>query len=288
MAPHLSTLCLAYPGGSDPRDIFTSTHPLFCKPFVNQPSASRSAPYCTVLPLHLTRPEGRWRAWLGILSPPGPGLPADPRTFLNGEEMAVYEAFAHPGRRQAYLAGRYLAKQVLGSYLGEEHPERIGIGVGVFGQPLVVYPADPAAAVSISHAHGWAAALAFHAGHPMGVDLERVTPGAKAVIAPQATGYERRLYQPGDEEEAVFYTRLWTVKEALSKVLRTGLMTPLQLFEVEAIHRVPGGTESTFRNFMQYKALSFACKDQICTLVLPRNSDCQLPGELLRVGSVLP
>ncbi|HEX8531719.1 MAG TPA: 4'-phosphopantetheinyl transferase superfamily protein [Cytophagales bacterium] len=254
----------------------------------NQPAAARPDPSCTVLPLHLTRPEGAWRAWLGILAPPGRGLPADPGTFLNGAERAVYEAFAHPGRRQAHLAGRYLAKQVLGAYLGEAHPERIGIGVGVFGQPLVAYPGDPAAAVSIAHAHGWAAALAFHAGHPMGVDLERVTPGAKAVIAPQATGYERRLYQPGEEEEAVFYTRLWTVKEALSKVLRTGLLTPLQLFEVEAIHRVPGGTESTFRNFMQYKALSFACKDQICTLVLPRNSDCQLPEELLRVGSVFP
>lgn len=255
---------------------------------MNQPSASRPDPYCTVLPLQLTRSDGRWRAWLGILSPPGPGRAADPGAFLNSDEMAVYEAFAHPGRRQAHLAGRYLAKQVLGAYLREEHPERIPIGVGVFGQPLVAYPADPAAAVSIAHAYGWAAALAFHAGHPMGVDLERVTPAAKAVIAPQTTGHERRLYQPGEEEEAVFYTRLWTVKEALSKVLRTGLLTPLQLFEVEAIHPVPGGTESTFRNFMQYKALSFACKDQICTIVLPRNSHCQLPGELLRAGRGLP
>jgi len=205
-----------------------------------------------------------------------------PATFLHEAELATYCQLDFPERRQSYLAGRYIAKKVLSAYLLEEDLRQIRIDAGVFGQPVVVHASGQSPAVSISHSHGSAVALAFHEGHPMGIDLERVTSGAKAAVDSQITAREKRLYRPGEEEEAIFYTRLWTVKEALSKVLRTGLMMPFWVLEVASIGQAGGWTESTFRHLAQYKALSFLWENHICSIVLPRNSSCEprdwLPG----------
>nr|WP_262919035.1 4'-phosphopantetheinyl transferase superfamily protein [Tunicatimonas sp. TK19036] len=108
----------------------------------------------------------------------------------------------------------------------------------------------------------------------MAIDIEKLKMENPQHISSQTTDHERRLLSIAGENEAHFYTRLWTIKEALSKVLTTGLMVPLEIYQVEDITYKNGYTVSTFTNFEQYKAISLIYASWVCTLVLPKNTDC--------------
>lgn len=64
-------------------------------------------------------------------------------------------------------------------------------------------------------------------------------------------------------------TLLWTAKEALSKVLRTGLMTPFEIFEISKIEINDNYTMCYYKNFTQYKAISFTVYKYMCSMVYP-------------------
>jgi hypothetical protein len=68
---------------------------------------------------------------------------------------------------------------------------------------------------------------------------------------------------------------MWTIKEALSKVLKTGMMTPMEIYQVNAIDQVlyNGFCVSTFTYFSQYKALSFPWKNTLCSIILPKETN---------------
>lgn len=69
---------------------------------------------------------------------------------------------------------------------------------------------------------------------------------------------------------------LWTAKEALSKILRCGLMVPFQLLEVENMEHQAYFTEVFFRNFYQYKAVSFKIQDNIIgSIACPRKTSLE-------------
>ena len=49
----------------------------------------------------------------------------------------------------------------------------------------------------------------------------------------------------------------WTLKEALSKILRTGMTTPFDIFSIKELKQEKLGWISSFQNFAQYQGLSF-------------------------------
>ncbi len=54
-------------------------------------------------------------------------------------------------------------------------------------------------------------------------------------------------------EEGLQLLLLWSLKEALSKALRTGLTVPFALLETtHHLSPVPGGVTAQFANFAQY------------------------------------
>ncbi|WP_459212137.1 4'-phosphopantetheinyl transferase family protein [Aquimarina rhabdastrellae] len=88
--------------------------------------------------------------------------------------------------------------------------------------------------LSISHKNDCAAVVVCEVGHPMAIDIE--INGDKLnyeVVAKQCTLRELSLTQSIPEN--IRYGLLWTAKEAISKVLKTGLMTSFQLFEITKV-----------------------------------------------------
>ena len=232
------------------------------------------------LALHRTG-GGQFRAYLGFTPASFDSLLAVIAQYLHASELGVYRTFLHDRRRESFLRGRYIAKQVLLNYLREKNPRRIRLESGVFDHPLVVHSAPSTPQISLSHTRGWAAGLAFSEAHPMGLDLEAITSSSAETIHSQVTAHEIGLHRTLADDENTFYTRLWTIKEALSKVLKTGLTTPFEVYQVETLRACDGYTVGTFRNFGQYKALSFRWKNNLCSVILPRETYCVLPPTLV-------
>ncbi|WP_032113934.1 4'-phosphopantetheinyl transferase superfamily protein [Candidatus Paracaedibacter symbiosus] len=70
----------------------------------------------------------------------------------------------------------------------------------------------------------------------------------------------------------LFLTLFWTVKEALSKVIKCGFTIPSELLEIGDIQLKENYVESKFKNFQQYQALSFSVANYVCSIVHPKNS----------------
>lgn len=127
--------------------------------------------------------------------------------------------------------------------------------------------------VSITHTRYYAAAIAFPPEHPVAIDLEYLCTDHYCIVSFLTDGERRML---NDDVTAIM---LWSAKESLSKVLRTGFTSPLALFEVSGVVRRAGYLECTYVNFCQYKTLCFELFNHVFSICIPRLS--QLSAEVL-------
>jgi len=192
-------------------------------------------------------------------------------SFLHPEEEEVYQQFASKLKQESFIQGRYIAKKVISKFFSLTDPCSFKVMPGIFHQPVVYLPAHDPPAISISHSFGQAHCIVYPREHPMGIDVETISPDNAEHIKSQTTASERKLIT-STEPKSLAFTRLWTIKESLSKVLNTGLFTPMELYEVEQIQNNEGYTESHFTYFHQYKSISFTIKDSIISLSIPKNS----------------
>lgn len=200
----------------------------------------------------------------------------NPTQYLSEYEIEIYNSIKYKKRKKDYLAGRYIAKKVLSRYLQEQDLTKITIKWGVFNQPLLVYPEKNPPKFSLSHTCTHSVCLVFPQEHPMGIDIEPNTYSNYQSIETLLTEKEKLLIRGIPEDIGVFYTLLWTIKEALSKVLQTGLTVPVEIYEIAEIQKIGRYYVSTFKNFMQYKTISFRWKGNICSFVLPEKTLCEL------------
>lgn len=190
---------------------------------------------------------------------------------LAPEEAALLTERLAPARRQSLLIGRRAAKDALGLLAPELGRRDIRILPGLFGQPVVAMPGRTNVQVTLAHADGAAFAIAHPEACPMGVDLERFVPAHLGALREQTTAREReavRAAMPGDEGQRLLL--LWSLKEALSKALRTGLTVPFTLLEVSHLSPMPGGVTAQFANFAQYEGIAFAAAPFVAAVVHPR------------------
>ena len=240
-----------------------------------------------VMPLTLRRADRSYRAYLGLDVSPTASLLCYADQFLHADECAKLAALTSDsgqGARTAaaladFLRSRHAGKSVLTAYLPSTGPTPFNIQSGVFGQPLVAYPGTEPLGISLAHSHGAAAALAFSECHPMAVDLELITPDNHEKITSQLTHAETLLASSLGEETSVGYTRLWCIKEALAKVLKTGLLVPMDWYEIESTEIHNQLVISYFRHFLQYQAISFEWQGYVCAVVLPRASGCDFAAD---------
>ena len=230
-------------------------------------------PLARSLRLGLDAPRtGPLQAALALASAPLGWLDAHRAGFLHGDEEALLTDRLHARRRHGLLIGRYAAKCALAALRPDLDPRALAIRPGVLEQPVLSGAgSEKNLGISLSHAGPVAMAVAFPEACPMGVDLERIRPANVALLTGQTTAAERRLlaaHRAAPEAERL--TRLWCLKEALSKALRCGLTVPLDLLAVGSVEAGPAGLGVTFAHFAQYRGLSLAADGLAAALVLPR------------------
>ncbi|PGD97844.1 4'-phosphopantetheinyl transferase family protein [Bacillus wiedmannii] len=221
----------------------------------------------------LERKDKVLRAYLSICNIPKVNL-VENINVLHPSEMRYYNSLKFDNKKNNYLLGRYVAKKAISELIAEEDYINIVVNRGIFNQPIVTYEKYPNLQVSITHCKCMGAAIAFPEEHPMGIDVESIHVSKRLVMENQMTGSEIELINLfsycADKDQML--TVIWTVKEALSKVLKCGLMIPFELLEIEYIEFENGKFISTFTNFTQYKAISFRIRDYIFSVVYPKKT----------------
>jgi len=194
---------------------------------------------------------------------------------LHIRERKDYNTLKFNKQVRSFLMGRMAAKQAVSALNNEKKLADIIIQAGIFAQPIVI-SSGKNIQVSITHCEDYGTAIAFPEVHPMGIDLEKIDPLKREVLAGEITAFENKMIVSAVIQYDAGLTLLWTVKEALAKVLKTGLMTPFEVFEISRINFCENFTICYFKNFAQYKAISFSIGNYMCSIVHPLKTDLRI------------
>ena len=232
--------------------------------------------------LSLKRDDASRLAAVSFSCTPLPALLNSKEEFLHSEELEKFSSMQYEARQSSYLLGRFCGKHAITTLDPSINPRDIRIRPGVFTQPVVDCRGSAAdIQISISHSHGWGTALAFPEEHPMAIDIEQIEESRIDTIKTQLTTEEMVLLDAVGGNKAATYTAAWTAKEALSKALKCGMMTPFAILEVKEIIRDGMITISLFKNFFQYKAISFSYGEMMCSIVTPKKTELEWDLQLM-------
>ncbi len=210
-------------------------------------------------------------------------LPDKCSLVLHPNELAYYQRPLAPRRKMSFLLGRYAAKQALSTLLHMDEPQldKIEVASGIFQQPIVKFQTQEPLGVSISHTNEYACAIAFPLIHPMALDVERIDPlsleAMKSQMLPQELQAEALSQLPEPTRCAI----IWTAKEALSKVLKCGLMTPFSIFETVELYQEDPWCIGNFKSFGQYKFHACVIESHVVSIVIPKRTTMDLDISLL-------
>lgn len=222
----------------------------------------------------LKREEGDYRAAFCLVRGDLPFL-EDHLPVLHPTERAHYESLKFERRKQSYLLGRVAAKTAVSALLEVNNPASFSIGFGIFHFP-VVKGLNENIQVSISHCDDIGIALAFPEEHPLGLDIEKINDQRLEAIKSQLSNEEKVLLEGCVVPPATGFTLAWTIKEALSKVLKTGLTADFKILEIRSMENSGQAYTSTFRYYDQYKGVSCHSNDYACSIILPRKTSADL------------
>lgn len=212
-----------------------------------------------------------FHAYLGFCNVSYERLLETKNMYLHGDELKHYNALEAEAHQRSYLRGRYISKEVLAAYFEEQDYTRFNIINGVFNHPIVEYvQGHNRTGVSITHNEVYGVSIAFSEELPMSVDIERCNLSQKEIIKSQLSPDERELAANMSWQSTVAYTVLWTVKEAISKVIKTGLTIPLEVLKISEFEEFENHIVCRFANFPQYQTVSFRVKrDHVCSIAMP-------------------
>jgi len=199
------------------------------------------------------------------------GIEFQSNNILHYSESIKFNSFQSPKRKGDFLLGRYCAKMALVALEKHLTFQDIHIDVGVFNQPIIKIPKSHYQ-VSISHTQSSAIALVFPEEQPMGIDLEILSVESKAVLINQFTNHEIALVRMHRDYIEDIVTLLWTAKESLSKILKTGLTLALNLLEVKTFEKKEDYYIVTFTYFNQYKSILIKHNDVCLGISLPKHT----------------
>jgi 4'-phosphopantetheinyl transferase len=236
-------------------------------------------------PVTIRRGETQLRAMMVIVFNDPPDTWMEAATKLLGEsETAYFSTLRFARRQRSYLLGRYAAKTALSAALSEPDLRVIEIERGVFEQPIVRYDRNVGWGVTISHTEELAAALAYPAGHPMGIDLEQIDPRQHETILSQLSEREIGWLNLHSAERFEFASALWAAKESLSKVLRTGLMANIRVYDLAEFNVIASRErEGFFENFAQYKTRVWIGSKHVLAIAVPKRSALILEQQLYNI-----
>ncbi|MFM9970349.1 MAG: 4'-phosphopantetheinyl transferase family protein [Burkholderiales bacterium] len=195
-----------------------------------------------------------------------------PELILNDAELARFRGFQFAAKQNAFLLGRLAAKRAIGQLLGEPELRHIEIVSGVYGQPLMRHPRSGDIDVTLSHSQQLAVALAFPHEYPMGIDLESVAENSAAMLIEEmaASDQEKAWITASPLNIADSCGLLWTAREALGKLLKTGLRSPMNLFSLGEIQPLDATAwAGNYRYFLQCRSVSRVDAGRVLSIALP-------------------
>jgi len=200
----------------------------------------------------------------------------DIKEILHPDEHKYFETLKFSRRINSYLLGRYSAKKAISELTGEDSIKKILIKNGVFNQPIVVCDSYSNIHVSLTHSDDLAAAVAFSDMLVLGIDIEKVSQQINRGVEVEITQNEKGLAYSIPYSYECFLLMIWTIKESISKTLKTGFTIPLNILEVSSIEALEGYFISTFKNFPQYISISFVVEDYVCSITYPKNVEIDI------------
>lgn len=198
-------------------------------------------------------------------------------SMLHPKEKEYLDTLKYDRRKLSYFLGRIACKQAI-SKITMQSPSSIFIDFGIFQFPVVKYVYDSNVQVSISHCETIGLALAFPEEHPLGIDIEKIDVSRIAAIESQMTDREKQMVSQIAQPISVTYMMLWTIKEGLAKIFKTGLMTDFKFYEIQSIIPNENSFVSIFTHHGQYKAYSHLIGNYVCSVVFPKNTTIDLTG----------
>lgn len=153
-------------------------------------------------------------------------------SVLSQREDAFFQTLKLPKRKTEWLGGRLALKRVVSKYTRVSIQAIEILPHAENGKPQLLIGGERSMLpFSITHSNGYAVAAIAPQAHYIGIDLEK--------IAPRINAWKTDFFHPteltGEGDE--FLTTLWTQKEAIVKLLGTGLA--INSFEVRCVNGVP-------------------------------------------------
>lgn len=176
--------------------------------------------------------------------------------LLHDDELARRISFEHTRRRNSYTYGRLAAKIALQALQPEIDPRLICVESGIFEQPILANAVGINVAtlgVSISHSDRLAAALIFHRGHPMGIDVDLPSKDDIGAVFDGLDSKTRDICSAVGLSKHDTSSLLWVARESLAKTLTTGMMAPLDIYAPSDIIRKGDSFVIGYQNFAQYQ-----------------------------------
>ncbi|WP_158542959.1 4'-phosphopantetheinyl transferase family protein [Phytoactinopolyspora halophila] len=195
---------------------------------------------------------------------------------LSSAERAYCDRLKVRKRALEFTFGRYVAKEAARAAAdGALARESFEIRQGLFNQPILVCPDGRDLEVSIAHSNGVAMALVHPRACPLGIDLEVLDGRTLSTMTEHLTEHESALMDrhPVASDRSYLPAVIWTAKESLSKVFKSGLLVPFDLFEVQSISTRSEVMTSAFRSFSHYVAASARVGDFVASIAYPKMTD---------------
>lgn len=225
--------------------------------------------------LLLNRTDRTFKAGFSIIKENLTGL-SKYFSLLHPNERAYLDSLRFDRRRASYLLGRVAAKQAISRLEEGVGMDAVFIDSGIFQFPVVKSKFLSNVQVSITHCDDLGLAVAFPEDHPLAVDIEKIDATQAEAFESQLTTEELRLIAQVEPEPLIGCVTVWTIKEALSKVLKTGFMIDFKALEIQSLEKSGHCYTSEFIHCGQYKAVSCRHGDYICSIVLPKQTSCDL------------
>jgi 4'-phosphopantetheinyl transferase len=159
-------------------------------------------------------------------------VPADDE-WLSVRERAWLDRMRFPKRRLEYRLARWGAKAAVAAAYDGSLAGPVEIGHLPEGAPAgYVAGTEISRRISMTDRAGWAVCAVAPPGVEVGVDLELVEPRSSAFVRDYFTPAEQAVAINGAEPDPVVANLVWSAKESVLKVLRTGLRRDTRTVEV--------------------------------------------------------
>lgn len=176
---------------------------------------------------------------------------------MHQDEVAYLNSLKYDSRKSSYLLGRISAKNAISTFIpAKTAMNSFKVGFGVFQFPVIEYLPYSDYQVSVRHCDASGISMAYPEAHPIGLDIEKINPEKVHSMISMFTQEEIALTNLYLKDKVLVYILLWTAKESLSKILKTGMMIDFKYLELDSPNYENVLYLGNFKNFSQYKSFS--------------------------------